>query len=197
MITLRPAGLRPDRPVQRPATPPDDYRGDTYARFVLDVLDTLQVQRFVIGGNSLGGEVAWRTAALAPQRVRKLILVDAAGYAFDARACRSAFAIARMPVLNRLSEHLLPRPLVAQSLGSVYGDPARRQRRTGRPLLRAHAARGQPPRAAAAPAQLQMGEQAERIATLKLPTLVLWGGRDRLIPPDIARRFAADIPGAS
>ena len=29
-----------------------------------------------------------------------------------------------------------------------------------------------------------------------MPTLVLWGGRDRLIPPAIAARFAADIRGA-
>ena len=37
---------------------------------------------------------------------------------------------------------------------------------------------------------------AERIATLKLPTLILWGGQDRLIPPDNAQRFAKDIAGS-
>lgn len=37
------------------------YHGDTYARFVFDLLDKLQVPRVVVGGNSLGGEVAWRT----------------------------------------------------------------------------------------------------------------------------------------
>jgi pimeloyl-ACP methyl ester carboxylesterase len=45
----------------------DDYRGDTYARFVLDLLDALRVPRVVLGGNSLGGEIAWRTATLAPR----------------------------------------------------------------------------------------------------------------------------------
>jgi pimeloyl-ACP methyl ester carboxylesterase len=34
------------------------------------------------------------------------------------------------------------------------------------------------------------------IKTLKLPTLILWGGKDRLIPPAYARRFVADISGA-
>ena len=37
---------------------------------------------------------------------------------------------------------------------------------------------------------------AERIATLKVPTLILWGGQDRLIPPDNAQRFANDIAGS-
>ena len=52
-----------------PSAPRGDYRGDTYARFVLATDGPPAVQRFVIGGNSLGGEVAWRTALLAPQRV--------------------------------------------------------------------------------------------------------------------------------
>ena len=47
---------------------PDDYGGDTYARFVVDLLDQLKIPQAVLGGNSLGGEVAWRTAALAPAR---------------------------------------------------------------------------------------------------------------------------------
>ena len=56
--------------------PRDDYRGDTYARFVLDVMDALGVQRAVIGGNSLGGEVAWRAVSLAPERFERLVPVS-------------------------------------------------------------------------------------------------------------------------
>src|SRR5262249_20010384 len=56
------------------------YRGDDLARFVLELLDRLQIRRFAIAGNSLGGEVAWRVASLAPERVQRLVLVDSAGY---------------------------------------------------------------------------------------------------------------------
>ena len=59
---------------------PDDYHGDTYARFVLDLMDGLDIAHAVMVGNSLGGEVAWRVASLAPQRVDRLILIDASGY---------------------------------------------------------------------------------------------------------------------
>jgi len=41
--------------------------------------------------------------------------------------------------------------------------------------------------------QSSPGEMAHRIAEIKVPTLILWGGRDRLIPPDIADRFNRDI----
>jgi pimeloyl-ACP methyl ester carboxylesterase len=40
------------------------------------------------------------------------------------------------------------------------------------------------------------GADPTPIRTLRLPTLVIWGGRDRLIPPENGQRFAADIPGS-
>ena len=102
-----------------------DYRGDTYARFVLDLMDQLKVQRFAIAGNSLGGEVAWRTALMAPQRVTKLILVDAAGPDFSSDSVPIGFLVARVPVLNRIFDWVLPRPMVVASVRNVYGDPSR------------------------------------------------------------------------
>ena len=176
--------------------PRDDYRGDTYARFVLDLLDALKVDRAVIGGNSLGGEVAWRTAYLAPARVAALVLVDAAGPAFVPEDVPLGFRLVRVPVLNRLSEWVLPRDLVAQSVASVYGDPSKitsdlvdryfeiTLREGNRRALRLRLQ------------GLVSGVDAERIPTLKQPTLILWGGRDRLIPPAIAQQFKAQIAGS-
>ncbi len=173
-----------------------DYRGNTYARFVLDVMDQLQVARFLLGGNSLGGEVAWRTALMAPDRVARLILVDAAGPAFEPQSLPIGFLIASVPVLNRVFEGVLPRAMVVASLRNVYGDPAkvddalvdRYQQLTLREgNRRALVQRFQ---------QQQRGEDAARIRELELPTLILWGGRDRLIPPEVGRRLQADIAGS-
>ena len=176
--------------------PGDDYRGDAYARFVLDVLDALRVPRAVIGGNSLGGEIAWRAVSLAPQRFARLILVDASGYAFEPEEVPLGFRIARVPAINRIGEHLLPRAVVAATLRSVYGDPSR----VSDELIDRHfeltLREGNRHALGLRMQQLEMGADAARIKTLTLPTLVLWGGRDRLIPPRNAGRFAADIPGA-
>jgi pimeloyl-ACP methyl ester carboxylesterase len=174
----------------------DDYRGDALARFTLDLLDELHIQRAILAGNSLGGEVAWRVASLAPARVDKLVLVDAAGYDFVPEDMPVGFRIARMPVLSAMSEWFLPRGFVEDSVRSVYGDPTKV---TG-PLVdryfeltlregNRHALRLRMQ-------QLDMGKDSVRIAGLKLPTLVLWGGRDRLIPPPNGQRFARDIPGS-
>ena len=175
---------------------PDDYRGDTYARFVLDLLDALRVPRASIGGNSLGGEVAWRAVSLAPQRFDRLILVDATGYAFTPDEVPLGLRVARIPLLNRLGEHLLPRAVVAASLRSVYGDPSRINETLAERYFELALREGNRRALRLRLQQLEMGEHAERIKALALPTLVLWGGRDRLVPPANAQRFVSDIRGA-
>ncbi len=175
---------------------PDDYRGDTYARFVLDVLDTLRIPRASIAGNSLGGEVAWRAVTLAPQRFTKLILVDASGYAFAPDQIPLGFRIAAVPLLGRIAEHLLPRSLVAASVRSVYGDPSRVDDELVDRYFELTLREGNRRALGQRLQQLEMGAHAERIKDLALPTLLLWGGRDRLVPPASAKRFAADIRGA-
>jgi len=175
---------------------PGDYGGDTYARFVLDLMDALKVQRFVIGGNSLGGEVAWRTAVAAPSRVDRLVLVDAAGPAFTPESVPIGFMLARLPVVNRLGEHLLPRALVHSSLRNVYGNPQRITPALVDRYFELTLREGNRRALAQRLAGAVPGQGQERIATLRLPTLILWGGQDRLIPPAVARVFKRDIPGS-
>lgn len=170
-----------------------DYRGDTYARFVLALLDHLKVERAVIGGNSLGGEVAWRVAVLAPERVERLILVDAGGPAFERESVPVGWVIASVPVLNRLMEHLLPRSMVAASVASVYGDPTRVTDELVDRYFELTLREGNRRALVQRLRQAQPGEGAERVATIVQPTLVLWGVRDRLIPPAVGRWFDAQI----
>jgi pimeloyl-ACP methyl ester carboxylesterase len=176
--------------------PRDDYRADTLARFTLDLLDALHVQRFAIGGNSLGGEVAWRVAAAAPQRVDRLILVDATGYDFVPEHVPVGFQIGRVPVLNRVAESLTPRPVVADSVKAVYADPSRVTGalvdRYMEMLLREGNRHALNQRLAIIATDLA----PERIKTLKLPTLILWGAQDRLVPAAVAQRFHDDIAGS-
>ena len=175
---------------------PDDYHGDTLARFVIDLLDHLQVQRAVLAGNSLGGEVAWRVASLAPARVERLVLVDASGYDVEPLEWPVGFRLARTPVVSALSEWFLLRGLVDESVRSVYGDPAKvtpalvdryfelTLREGNRHALRERMQ------------QLDAGRDVGRLASLKVPTLLIWGGRDRLIPPAVGERVRDDSPGS-
>ena len=175
---------------------PDNYHGDAYARFVLDLMQALKIERAIIVGNSLGGEVAWRTAALAPERVAGLVLVDAVGPRFTPQAVPVAFQLARVPLLNKLGEVVLSRALVAEGLRSVYGDPTR----VSEALIDRHfqlALREGNRRALGLRVrQMVNGEHEERLNTLKQPTLLIWGERDRLVPPSVGEDFARRIAGS-
>jgi len=178
------------------AYPRDDYRADTLARFTLEFLDALHVQRFAIGGNSLGGEVAWRVAARAPERVDRLILVDATGYAFVPEHIPVGFQVARIPVFNRVSEFLTPRTVVEESVKDVYGDPARVTGALVDRYFEMMTREGNRRALNLRLRQIDSDLAPERIRTLKLPTLILWGAKDRLVPPANAEHFHQDIAGS-
>ena len=174
----------------------DDYRGDTLARFTLDLMDQLHVQHAVLAGNSLGGEVAWRVASLAPARVDKLVLVDSAGYDFVPEDMPVGFRIARLPVVSALSEWFLPRGMVEASVQNVYGEPAKVTSELVDRYFELTLREGNRHALRLRMQQLDMGQDSPRIATLKQPTLIIWGGRDHLIPPPNGQRFAHDISGS-
>jgi len=177
-------------------SPDNDYSLTAYTRFTLQLLDSLGVSRFAIAGNSLGGEVAWHVAAAAPDRVDALILVDAAGYPMVSQTVPIGFRMARTRGLEWLFTRILPRGVVESSVRSVYGDPSRVSdslvTRYYELTLREGNRASLPRRFA------QSGNAADstRIAAIRAPTLIMWGGRDGLIPPDHAGRFARDIAGS-
>ncbi len=176
---------------------PDAVYGlDRDMRVTLAVLDAFGIARGVIGGNSLGGAVAWRLALAHPARVDKLILVDAGGYPQHATSVPIGMRLLRLPGIPFLMRHTLPKSLVAQGMRNVFGDPGRV---TPQMIERAFALTA---RAGNRQAILDRARQRspntlhERIRELTLPTLIIWGGRDRLVPPDDAQRFHRDIAGS-
>ena len=176
--------------------PDGDHRIGAYAPFLLEMLDRLGVSRVVVAGNSFGGQVAIELALAAPARVERLVLVDALAYPRNATSVPIGFVVASVPGVNRLMDFVLPRSLIERSVHSVYGDPSRvtpalvdryfelSLREGNRAALRNRFA------------DLPDAGYAPRVRALRLPVLVLWGGRDQLIPPAAADRFLSDIAGS-
>jgi pimeloyl-ACP methyl ester carboxylesterase len=175
-----------------------DYRADADARFTLALLDRLGVRRYVAVGHSMGGEAAFRLAAMAPGRVARLVLLDSAGYRVEPGQVPVGFALARLPLLRSLTTSLTPRALVAQTLRSMYGHP---DRLTSDVVDRTHELLLREGNRDALVQRLRQHEPAPDadsrtsalLRTVAQPTLILWGGQDRLIPPATAERFRHDI----
>ena len=177
----------------------NDYSAARYVKFVAAVLDRLGVQRCVLAGNSLGGQIAWSVAAAMPDRVDKLILVDASGYPPESvttpRSIPLGFRIASMPWARPLMEHTLPRGIVQSSVRNVYGDPAKVTPELV-DLYFAMALRAG--NRAALGRRMDQGYTGDvsQLKKIAAPTLVLWGGKDKLVPTEFGPRFVRDIPNA-
>jgi len=82
-----------------------------------------------IGGNSLGGAIAWLYAGQYPHQVDKLILVDSMGiYKVDHPINSTVplgILLAGTPIINSLMKYLTPRSLVEKSVFDVYGNDSK------------------------------------------------------------------------
>lgn len=172
----------------------NNYSGAYYARFLHDFLTKLGVTRCDLGGNSLGGAIAWRYTLDYPNEVRNLILIDAGGYPLQPKSVPIAFRLARVPVLKDLLVHITPRSLIEKSIRNVYADDSR----VTDALIDQYmdmALREGNRKAFISRTSTAMNDSAYlKIPAIRQRTLILWGAKDFLIPVENARRFHRDLP---
>ncbi len=176
--------------------PSGDYTLDAYVRFVRTLLDQLGVQKCVLAGNSFGGAISIAVTNAMPERVSRLVLVDAAGYAVDSVSVPIGFRVARMPVLNRIALVTLPRSVIESSLRNVYGDPSKVTPELIDRYYELTLREGNRGAVAERFRQVPPGAAEPMIPSIDVPTLILWGAKDRLIPLEYGRRFHQDIKGS-
>ncbi|UVE16945.1 alpha/beta hydrolase [Pseudomonas sp. LS44] len=175
------------------------YSAERMGRVFELLLDYLGVNKAVVAGSSLGGYIAWNFALAQPQRVEKLILIDPAGYSM--KKVPWMIASAALPGAPLLMPLWMPRALIAQGIKEVYGEPGRIKpgvvdryydlsRRPGnrrammdifRVLLDAN--------------RDDLPSTPARVKALQMPTLLMWGERDRWISPKHVPLWQRDVPG--
>ncbi len=186
--------------------PKHDYSRDNYVADVLAVADTLGLERFIIGGNSMGGKHALAFAVAHPDRVAGLVLVDASGGPMletnedkdrkDSGGGNIGFTIAQTPGINLLVEQITPRSLIAQSLEqtvSVKSVASEAAIDRYWELLRYPGNRRATLKRFGYP--YEPLTEAE-VAAITAPTLILWGEEDRLIPLAAGQWLAKTMPNA-
>lgn len=187
------AGTTEPPPV--PASPAVD------ARFVAAFLQTLGIREAVIVGHSLGGLAALLVATADPTLVTALVLVDSAG-------------LGRM--INPAMIGLVTPPYGDYAINWASTSPGALQRAAWRSALLF--ARPQQIPAAWLQEQYDLAQQPgflrtaldalraqiglegqrevmlDRLATLRMPTLVVWGAEDRIVPPRHGQRAVERLP---
>jgi pimeloyl-ACP methyl ester carboxylesterase len=174
------------------------YTPARYAEFVKWVVGRYVKGPLVLIGHSFGGAVALRYAALYPEGMKRLILVDVPGvlhrvaYTKHVARVNSAEWESRLPVdpvdkINDLMRTLLDsfdREDVTKDLGAVLENPALRQTMLG----------SDPKKIVSIALLLEDFSQA--INEMRVPALVIWGEHDPIAPLRTGRVLAAHLPAA-
>ena len=163
-------------------------------------------------GNSLGGLVSLMVAARRPDLVATLTLVSPAMPVYRVpRAFSPALLLLLLPGMPTVAERRLagvtPEQQVRGMVQMCFGDPSRVPRERLEQALAEMRERAEQAWAHRALARSMRGlmtsylrvgaANAWRMArSLRVPTLVIWGDRDRLVDPALAPRLATAVPGA-
>jgi pimeloyl-ACP methyl ester carboxylesterase len=165
------------------------YGLKAYSDALAEMLDRLGVAKVDLVGHSYGGAVAAQFALDHPDRVRRIVFIDAATYVEPS----AAEGIIQLPlgIGRAVAWHAFGggpwsiNALACERVGCRWGDLARVANSTDtlRAMMRSHRLYpGSPP-------------LADRIPQLRAPALVIWGEKDRILPLADGRRLARETRG--
>lgn len=159
------------------------------------LLDTLRVDRCILCGSSLGGWIAWEFALRYPNRVRKLLLIDAAGF-LDQDSIPLPFKMARTPFANRVVRMVVRKNVLEQFLRQVYGDQEKVSPELISRYYELFSREGNPDAFMTMVNKTQYKDNTHRLKEVRVPTLIIWGEEDNWIPVENAHKFLNLIPKA-
>ena len=191
----RPAFGLTERPLEWEGESP--YGPQAQVDIVLGLMDELGVEKAILVGNSAGGTVSMQVALQHPERVEALILVDAAVYAGGGAPSWSR-PILKTPQMNHVGP-LIARQLQAQGvefIKTAWHDPSK----ITQDIFDGYQKPLQTENWDKALWQLTVASEesglVERLTEITIPTLVITGDDDRIVPTEQSLRLADELPNA-
>ena len=175
-----------------------DYSIKAYTSFLNDLLTKLHVEKFYLAGNSLGGNIAWNYAAEHPDKVEKLVLVDASGLPTN-KPQPAIFKMAKTPFLNSLFLYVTPKFFIKKNMEEVYADGSKI---TDELVTRYHKMALRVGNRQAfidrAKTDFKLGSKANynKLKSINTSTLLIWGAQDNWIPLDNGKRMDSILPNS-
>lgn len=175
-----------------------DYSIEKYTQFLEEFVAQLKLDSMILAGNSLGGNIAWNYASKKPEKVQKLILVDASGLPTN-KPQPWIFKMAKTPVLSNLFLYITPKSIIEDNLKQVYEDDTKI---TDALIARFHdlTLREGNRKAFIDRAKIDFtpseASKKEQLQNLQTPTLLIWGAKDAWIPLENGIRMDALLPNS-
>ncbi len=153
-----------------------------------------KTDKFYLAGNSLGGFIAWYYATKHPEHVKKLILIDPIAYQQPLPRIIKFASGGFGGVMAQISS---PRFVVKRNVRKVYGHP---ESATDETILRYHELllkKGHKESMVEYFKTLRKyndeDSMAKHVPEIQSPTLLMWGGKDRWVPPALIEKWKHDV----
>jgi pimeloyl-ACP methyl ester carboxylesterase len=158
---------------------------DDLAYFYLDVMDALDLREVILVGISFGGWIAAEIAVKSTERISHLVLADAVGIKVGDREHPDIVDIfaTKQRDIDRLAYHDPGIAAVDHATISDHDAQILFRNREATALF-------------AWSPYMYDPKLAGRLHRIRVPTLVLWGGSDRIALPDYGRAYGKLIPDA-
>ena len=153
--------------------PTGDYTQRRTLALAGQFIDTLGLERFTIGGTSLGGTVAIHYTTAHPERVERLILLNPGSLEGRERKRRGT-----VPRVGYVLKYILPRALPAFMLRSGFGDPSKLPETLVDRWYDLWMREGQREAQLDRLSQYEAGDIEGLIRSIRVPVLLLWGEAD-------------------
>ncbi|MBO0726866.1 MAG: alpha/beta hydrolase [Blastocatellia bacterium] len=179
------------------AKPDGDYTRRAQGDLLIRLLEHLGIDRAILCGNSMGGEVAMNAAVRRPDRVSALILVDSSGVTVSGGGSVTP-GVAGWPVIGPaiMSLALISDSLTRDGLRQCFHDKSivtdEQVAAYYRPLTTRDGQRA----AYLARKQAAINPIEPEISKIWQPTLIIWGAEDELIPLEAGRKLNSMIAGS-
>ncbi|MEL7113517.1 MAG: alpha/beta hydrolase [Pseudomonadota bacterium] len=180
--------------------PPSDAKIERFAEVVYQVTQDLNVERFTLAGNSMGGNTAWSYALAYPETLDGLILVAASGWPEeDGEGDDSPFIFTLLsnPIARAVMKDLDMTSFVRSGLEGSYTD----QSFVTDELVSRYVALSRAPGHRETLLAIMAGDRVEAtsdaLSAISVPTLVMWGRDDNLVPVSGAQKFASAIENSN
>lgn len=174
--------------------PKAGYSIDSFTSQILGLMKHYNIHKAVLVGNSLGGEVVLNFTIKHPEKVRKLVLIDSAGYQKNKEVTRFLVKLSRFKLTHKLLDNYISKKsakkiikwatfkdeIIDEAMIEGYYKPMKTKGgvRAFIELIK----------------NLSYTEfDYDKVKNIKTPTLIIWGKEDKWIPVSDAYRFHKDI----
>ena len=173
--------------------PAADYTDARSIELLLALMDHLGLPRASIAGHSIGGRIAWTFAATHPDRVDRLVLVAPDGFASPGFEYGKA---PEVPSVLGLMRYVLPKPLLRMNLKPAYANPAFLDDALLDRYYDLILAPGARQAMLDRMRQTVLVDPRPLLAAIRVPTLLVWGERDAMIPFANSNDYLKTLPDA-